>query len=274
MLMIAWLILPAAIAGILLVLWIPHLRLKRALAQPFPDAWSQVLERNLPIYRRLPAPLRERLHHLIKRFLHEKHFTGAAGLEITDEIRVTIAAEACLLVLNRHSGLYPMLRYIIVYPGAFMVEHEEIDEAGVVDPEPRELLGESWHNGKVILAWDSVMRGSRNFVDGQNVVLHEFAHQLDHESGYTDGSPVLAGEHSYRSWAEVLAEEFSMLQDASRNGRESLMDEYGASHPAEFFAVATETFFERPEQMAAHHARLFDTLKRYYRLDPREWVEG
>lgn len=268
-----WLILPVAIIGIALALAIPRLRLKRALARPFPDAWKRVLERNLPVYPKLPEPLRERLHGLIKQFLHEKHFSGAAGLDITDEMRVTIAGEACLLILNRPPAVYPMLRWIVVYPGAFVVDYEDIDEAGVVDPEPREMLGESWGEGKVILAWDSVLRGARNFTDGQNLVLHEFAHQLDSESGYADGAPLLGGEHSYRSWAEVLTEAFELLQESSRSGRQSLLDEYGASHPAEFFAVATETFFERPHQMAQHHQRLFETLQAYYGLDPREWLE-
>lgn len=270
---VAWLILPLVLLGIVLALWIPHWRLKRAMSRPFPEDWVRILERSLPVYPRLPAELRERLHRLIQHFLHEKHFTAAGGLEMTDEIRVTIAAEACLLIINRPAGVYPMLRYIVVYPGAFWVDHEDIDEAGVVDPEPREMLGESWHNGKVILAWDSVVRGARNFVDGQNVVLHEFAHQLDQESGYADGAPLLGGEHSYRSWAEILGEAYEVLRDSSRGGRESLLDEYGASHPAEFFAVATETFFERPNQMARHHQRLFEALQAYYRVDPRGWLD-
>lgn len=270
--MTAWLILPLAIAGIALALLVPHLRLRRALARAFPEGWKGVLRRNLPVYERLPEPLRERLHRLILHFLHEKHFTGAHGLEITDEMRVTIAGEACLLILNRPGGVYPGLRYIIVYPGAFWVEHEEADEDGIVDLQPEERLGESWHNGKVILAWDSVVRGARNFTDGQNIVLHEFAHQLDHESGDADGVPLLGGEHSYRSWAGVLSEEFERLQDAVEHDEASLLDEYGATNPAEFFAVVTETFFEKPHQMARHHERLFEALKSYYRLDPRDWL--
>jgi hypothetical protein len=186
---------------------------------------------------------------------------------------VTIAAEACLLILGRPGDVYPGLRYIIVYPGAFIVEHAEPDELGIVDTSPQDMLGESWHNGKVILAWDSVLRGSRNFVDGQNVVLHEFAHQLDSEDGAADGTPLLGGEHSYRSWAGVLSEEFEELQHASYHGRESLLDHYGASNPAEFFAVATETFFEKPWQMARHHAELFEVLQAYYQIDPRAWRE-
>jgi Mlc titration factor MtfA (ptsG expression regulator) len=266
-----WLFLTLVVLGIALALWIPHWRLRRALAAPFPDEWTQILERNIEVYRKLPPPLRARLRDLIRQFLHQKHFTGAGGLAITDEIRVTIAAEACQLILGRPGGVYPGLRYIIVYPGAFVVEHAEPDELGIVDAAPQDLLGESWHNGKVILAWDSVLRGSRNFIDGQNVVLHEFAHQLDSEDGAVDGTPLLGGEHSYRSWAAVLSAEFEELRNASYHGRESLLDHYGACNPAEFFAVATETFFAKPRQMARHHAELFAVLHDYYRVDPREW---
>jgi hypothetical protein len=267
-----WVFLALAIAAIALFLWIPHWRLQRALAAPFPEPWERILERNIEISRALPEPLRQRLRLLVKRFLHEKTFTGAAGLEITDEIRVTIAAEACMLVLNRPGDVYPGLRYIIVYPTAFIVERAQMDEAGLVAVEPRDLLGESWRKGKIILAWDSVLRGSRNFTDGQNVVLHEFAHQLDYEDGSVDGAPLLGGERSYRSWAAVLSQEFEMLQQDNYHGRESLLDHYGATDPAEFFAVATETFFEKPGQMARHHVELFEVLRAYYHVDPRDWV--
>jgi hypothetical protein len=131
--------------------------------------------------------------------------------------------------------VYPGLRYIIVY-GRVPGGARPADELGVVDTSPQDLLGESWHNGKVILAWDSVLCGSRNFFDGQNVVLHEFAHQLDSEDGAVDGTPLLGGEHSYRSWAGVLSAEFAELREASYHGRESLLDHYGASNPAEFVA--------------------------------------
>jgi Mlc titration factor MtfA (ptsG expression regulator) len=266
-----WLFLFLAVVGIAIAVWIPHYRLKRALRAPFPAEWVTILERNIQIYRNLPQPLRGQLRRLIKQFLHQKQFFGAGGLEITDEIRVTIAAEACMLLLNRHSAVYPMLRYIIVYPSAFIVAHEDMDEAGVVDLRPRDLLGESWHQGKVILAWDGVLRGAQNFLDGHNLVLHEFAHQLDSETGDADGAPLLGGAGSYRSWAEVLSEEFIELQEDTRRGRRSLMDHYGATNPAEFFAVATETFFEKPGQMAKNHTELFETLKAYYRVDPRDW---
>ena len=267
-----WLLLGLGVLAIALALLIPWLRLKRALAAPFPPEWVAILERNIGVYRQLPMPLRLQLRQLIKQFLHQKTFSGAGGLVIDDEIRVTIAAEACMLILNRKSGVYPALRYIIVYPAAFVVARQSRDESGVVDPSARDLLGESWSNGKVILAWDSVLRGARNFSDGRNVVLHEFAHQLDSESGSVNGAPVLVGASSYRSWSEVFSEEFRQLQLETRHGKHSLMDHYGATNPAEFFAVATETFFEQPRQMATHHQQLFDLLSSYYRIDPREWT--
>jgi len=266
-----WIILVLAVAIIALALSVPRLRLKRAVARPFPEQWVEILEHNIGIYRNLPMSLRLQLRQMIKQFLHQKHFSGAVGLEVTDEMRVTIAAQACMLQLNREGGLYPRLKYIIVYPSAFVVSRSQADESGVVSHGPRGLLGESWQNGKVILAWDNVVHGARNFLDGRNVVLHEFAHQLDSETGSTNGAPLLAGESSYRSWASALSDEFRDLQQDAFKGRRSLLDHYGATNPAEFFAVATETFFEKPRQMKKNHDELFEVLKSYYRIDPMEW---
>jgi len=266
-----WIFLAAAVALIALALLVPRWRMQRALRRPFPQEWVDILERNIGVYRSLPMPLRLQLRDRIKRFLHRKHFSGAAGLEVTDEMRVTIAAQACMLQLNRRGPLYPRLRYIIIYPSAFVVSRDETDANGLRRHTRRGLLGESWSNGKVIVAWDDVLRGARNFVDGRNVVLHEFSHQLDSESGSTDGAPLLAGESSYRSWAAALSPAYRVLRRKARRGGRSLMDHYGATNPAEFFAVATETFFERPDAMARHHAELFDVLAAYYRIDPRDW---
>jgi Mlc titration factor MtfA (ptsG expression regulator) len=269
-----WIFLALVIVAIAVALLIPRFRLRRALAAPFPQAWVDILERNIGIYRNLPMPLRHQLRLLIKQFLHQKHFSGAGGLVVTDEMRITIAAQACMLQLNRKSGLYSGLKYIIIYPSAFVVTRSERDESGVVSHGRKGMLGESWQNGKVILAWDNVLHGARNFIDGKNVVLHEFAHQLDSETGSTDGAPLLAGKSSYRSWASALSDEFEELQKDARFQRRSLMDHYGATNPAEFYAVATETFFEKPRRMAKHHRELFEVLKSYYRIDPREWQEG
>jgi Mlc titration factor MtfA (ptsG expression regulator) len=269
-----WLLLTLVIVAIALALWIPRWRLKQAIEAPFPPEWVELLERNIQVYPDLPMPLRLQLRRLIKQFLHQKQFSGAAGLTVTDEMRVTIAAQACMLQLNRGGDLFPRLKYILIYPAAFVVTRPVADESGVVREHAQGTLGESWQNGRVILAWDNVLHGARNFVDGRNVVLHELAHQLDSESGNTDGAPLLAGKSSYRSWAQALSSEFEELQRDSSRGRRSIMDHYGATNPAEFFAVATETFFEKPEQMARHHTELFKVLKSYYRIDPRDWASS
>lgn len=269
-----WIILALALAIITLALWVPRWRLKRALARPFPPEWVGIVEGNIGVYKDLPMPLRLQLRRLIKQFLHQKHFSGAGGIVITDEIRVTVAAQACMLQLNRAGSLYPRLKYIVVYPSAFVVNRSQADDSGVVSHGRQGLLGESWQNGKVILAWDNVLHGAQNFVDGRNVVLHEFAHQLDSETGSTNGAPLLAGESSYRSWAAALTEEYQDLQKDAFKGRRSLLDHYGATNPAEFFAVATETFFEKPRQMKKHHEELFEVLKAYYRIDPTDWLDG
>ncbi|MBT8048503.1 MAG: zinc-dependent peptidase [Xanthomonadales bacterium] len=266
-----WIFLALVLVVIALALLIPRFRLKRAVSAPFPEEWVPILERNIGVYRNLPLSLRQQLRLLIKQFLHQKHFSGARGLEVTDEMRVTIAAQACMLQLNRRGALYPRLKYIILYPSAFVVSRPELNQAGVVSHGRKGLLGESWQNGKVILAWDNVLHGARNFVDGSNVVLHEFTHQLDSETGSADGAPLLAGASSYRSWAAALSGEFGELQKDARIGRRSLMDHYGATNPAEFFAVATETFFEKPRRMARDHPELFAVLQSYYRVNPGEW---
>jgi len=266
-----WLFVGLVLTAVVVALLVPVYRLRKAVQTPFPDAWVAIVEGNIAVYKNLPTPLRLQLRKLIKQFLHQKHFSGAGGLTITDEIRVTIAAEACMLLLNRRTGVYPSLKYIIVYPTAFIVDRPQGGADGIVSEGRKGLLGESWSNGKVILAWDNVLHGSTNFVDGQNVVLHEFAHQLDSESGNTNGAPILVGKNCLRTWAGTLSSEFEVLQEDAWLGKKSLLDHYGATNPAEFFAVSTETFFEKPVQMAKYHAELFEVLKCYYRVDPRAW---
>ncbi len=252
----------------------------RARCAPFPRAWVEILEQRLPPYRHLPPHLQTQLQQLVKMFVYEKTFIGCAGLEITDEIRVTIAAGACLLLLNRTTNEYHGLRWIYVYPSAFVAHQKMQDDAGVVSEGRVDLLGESWDNGKVILSWDDVEHGVSDFTDARNVVLHEFAHQLDHENGATDGAPILrsfrgqgsrGGESAYSIWAKVFSEEFAALQRDVQRGEHNLLDHYGATNPAEFFAVATETFFEKPHDMQLQHPALYTELKNYYQLDPTEW---
>lgn len=238
--------------------------------RPFPSAWLAVLEGSLPVYGVLPPAQQARLLDMIKFFIAGKKFYGCGGLTVTDEMRVVIAAEACLLLLNKPGPLYPKLRSILVYPSAFRVSREEQQADGTVAPGGHSLFGESWSNGRVILSWDDVTKGVADFSDGHNVVLHEFAHQLDAESGSTNGAPPLRS-NSYRAWAAVFTENFQDLEWRSMRGLKTVMDDYGTTNPAEFFAVATETFFEKPRQLHKMRPDLYRELQNYYQLDPRQW---
>ncbi len=267
-----YLILAAGITAA--VLWFSSKRYLyvREMKKPFPPEWHELLSKKLRIYPKLHPDLRQKWQYLIKDFLYKKHFVGCRGQEIDDEVRLTIAAEACLLILNRPSRRYAGLKWIYVYPTTFIARREEEDEYGIVSHSKKHLLGESWHNGKVILAWDNVEYGIGNGSDGRNVVLHEFAHQLDQEDGISNGAPLLYTKDSYRIWSQVFSREFMALQASVEDGEDSLIDSYGATNAAEFFAVVTELFFERPVLMRDRYPELFQQLKNYYRLDPREWI--
>ncbi|MES2150196.1 MAG: M90 family metallopeptidase [Pseudomonadota bacterium] len=269
----AALIWSAAIALVIaLALAWPGWQLRRALARPFDPAWLAILHHNLPVYANMAPELQAQLQRLVKHFLHKKRFVGCEGQDIDDEVRVTIAAQACLLLLNRHSRVYPALHTVLVYPSAFLVPRQQVDAAGVVTETRQDLLGESWGDGRVVLSWDHVLRGALNWTDGQNVVLHEFAHQLDSESGSNNGAPYLGNPSSYRDWSAVLSRDFANLRADAMVRQHSVIDHYGATSPAEFFAVATETFFEKPYQMAEYHEALFGEFLKYYRVDPRAWL--
>jgi Mlc titration factor MtfA (ptsG expression regulator) len=240
--------------------------------KPFPPAWLPVLVAGLPVYSALSQKEQATLRQLIRLFIANKRFYGCGGLKITDEMRVTIAAEACLLLVNQGWSVYPKLKSVLVYPSAFRVDREHHQADGTVALGGRNLLGESWSNGKVILSWDDVEHGVNDFTDGHNVVLHEFAHQLDAESGTTNGAPPLR-RNSYQSWANVFSENFENLKSRSLKRKNTVMDEYGTTNPAEFFAVATETFFEKPQQLYSRRPELYEELRQYYQIDPRKWHE-
>jgi len=204
----------------------------------------------------------------IQVFLAEKRFEGAAGLVITDEIRVTIAAQACMLLLHRDTDYYPGLSSIIVYPHEYVTRHTERSPGGFVQEGTQARLGESSTRGAVVLSWDHVRAGASDVDDCRNVVFHEFAHQLDAEGGRVDGVPLLPQRSSYIAWARILGAEYEKLRKHTARGHRALLDRYGATSPAEFFAVATECFFQSPAQMRDEHPELYEELKAYYRQDP------
>jgi hypothetical protein len=238
--------------------------------RPFPTEWRAIVEKNVPYVASLPPDDREELAGHVQVFLAEKRFEGCNGLQITDEVRVTIAAQACVLLLHRQTDYYPNLVSILVYPTTYLVPGGRRAPDGRPPEAPQARLGESWSRDVMVLSWDSVVSGASDTRDGHNVVLHEFAHQLDQEDGASDGAPVLPRRSMYVAWARVLGHDFDQLvRDTERHHR-TLIDRYGATNPAEFFAVATETFFEKPRQLRSKHPALYSQLQEFYRQDPAE----
>jgi Mlc titration factor MtfA (ptsG expression regulator) len=244
-------------------------RRARLRAQPPPSSWRAILARNLDVFNRLPAEDQVELLGHTQVFVAEKHFEGAGGLQLTDEIRVTIAAQACLLLLHRETDYYPELTSIIVYPSGYTAEEERHIGGGVWSEGAEDRLG---HTGQrlraLVLAWDEARHGAAGPTDGDNLILHEFAHQLDFENQRSDGTPALETRGDYLAWARVMSDEFEALRDATDSGEPTLLDGYGATDPAEFFAVVTEAFFERPRALRKLHPALFAQLQRFYRQDP------
>lgn len=247
-------------------------RRRRLRARPFPKKWLTLIQRHVVFYHRLSADDRAELLGHTQVFLAEKRFEGCSGFEITDEIRVTIAAQACLLLLHRRTDYFPHLLTILVYPLTYVAEEqrqvaEHLWEEGIVS-----RLGETGRRmGSLVLSWGAVKHGAADPADGKNVVLHEFAHQLDFENDAADGVPGLATREQQLAWAEVMKSEFASLRAADQSGIPTLLDTYGATDPAEFFAVSVEAFFERPRALRAHHPKLYAELRTYFQQDPVEF---
>jgi len=235
---------------------------------PLSAEWLAIIRENVPYVDTLTSEDQSELQGLIQVFLAEKRFEGCAGLEITDEIRLTIAAQACVLLLHRETDFYPKLRSILVYPHAYVADGSHRDDEHIVTEGPEARLGESSARGSIVLSWDDVCRGAFDVHDGHNVVFHELAHQLDQEGSGGRGAPVLPTRSMYLAWARVLGEEYTALLDDLEHHRQTLIDSYGATNPAEFFAVVTELFFEKPQQLKERHPALYEQLRGFYQQDP------
>ena len=266
LLLTAMVLVPAA--AVLTRPWLAERRRTRLRARPFPASWRRILRRRVPIVAGLPSALQLRLKGHIQVFIAEKPFIGCQGQKITDEVRVTIAALACLLLLgHRRPDCYPQLRQVLVYPGSFVVDRERPLGAGLVQEQRRAVAGESWTQGQVILSWADVLAGAADPGDGRNVALHEFAHQIDQDTGVADGRPWRPDSATRLRWSSVMGQAIERI----RNEPSSLIDAYGASNPAEFFAVVTEVFFERPRELAAEAPAVYAELVALYRVNPTEW---
>jgi MtfA peptidase len=260
----------------LALLWIvpPKLRQSRRarqFAKEFPPAYTEILVRNVPLYRTMPREIQAELRGRMSVFLSEKAFVGCGGLEITDEIRVTVAGHACMLILNRNTDYFPGFSTILVYPDAYLVNEVMYDgEVEIHGQDARS--GESWHRGPVILSWQDVLDSMWEASDGYNVVLHEFAHKLDEENGEIDGVPELTDSSHYQEWAEVLSRAYDAPSHSGRDGAGHVLDEYAFTAPEEFFAVATEAFFGKARQLKEQLPDLYEQMRRFYHLDPAAWA--
>lgn len=250
--------------------WLNRKRRRDLLAMPLDDQERKNLGDRFPLYEKLPADLRQKLDGKINLFLDQVTFHGMDEIEVTDEMRLLIAAQACLLIVNKDDRWYDDLRSILVYPGAFKSEQTKRD--GAIETKSQiTRIGESWQSGPVVLSWAHAKRGAFIDDDGHNVVLHEFAHQLDDQTGDTSGAPILDDAQNAEEWATVFREADARLKADIAAGRKPFLDPYGATAYAEFFAVAVEVFFERPKDMQREEARLYDQLVQYFELDPASW---
>lgn len=247
-------------------------RLSRAevIAQSFPDEFRKLVLRRVPCAPLLDEAELAKLEALVRIFISEKNFEAAGGLTLTDEMRVVVAARACLLVLHRSElddPLYDDLASIIIYPSTYRARVEKRDGYLTIEGD-QARLGESWTRGVVVLSWDAVLAGSANPDDGHDVVVHEFAHQLDAEDGEMDGTPELDDFERYAVWSKVASAEYAALYDDVQHRRKTSIDAYGASNAPEFFAVVVEQFFEKPLALSRRHAELYSELAAFFRFDP------
>jgi Mlc titration factor MtfA (ptsG expression regulator) len=246
----------AACAGV--VIWRLQRRRNRPARLPFPEAWRALLKRRLPILARLTPEQRALHERHVQDFFNEIRFIGCNGFEVTEDMRVLVAGMACLLILRPDAVLFRGLSTVLLYPTAFWVRHQEPDEFGLVSDEPQLQIGESWNGQRVVLSWEDVEAA----LDGDpvNVVVHEFAHQLDDESPGSPGAPKLA---DYGEWSRVMQAEFDRLKHRAS----PVLDDYGLEGPTEFFAVATEAFFQNGRALRRHHRPLYLLLRDYYRIE-------
>ena len=243
-------------------------RRRRLLAMPIADEWLTYLRSNVALYASLTDLEKERLRNDLRVFIAEKNWEGCGGITITDEIKVTVAAQACLLLLGIEHDYFSRVLSVLVYPTAYRNPREHINRDGFVEEDRTGRVGEAWYRGPVVLAWDSVLKDAREPTLGRNVVLHEFAHQLDFSDGLANGTPVLKSQDQYTKWHSVMTAEYEKLIRDSEKGRVTFLDQYGATNPCEFFAVATEAFFTLPIQIQRRHPLLYKIFSEYYGQHP------
>lgn len=236
------------------------------LARPLPTfepAWEPVLERGFYHWRLLDATEHERMRMLVARFFHQNDWEAARGMDLTDDVKVLISAQASMLLLGLDIDEYFDVTSVIVHRSTVRLTGTHRSAAGTMTDGTQHLAGQATPKGPVVLAWNAVQRGATRPDGGQNVVYHEFAHRLDMLDGLTDGTPPLGSDAATSRWTEVCTPAFERVQAGN-----SILRSYAATNPAEFFAVATETFFNRPLDLLGHEPDLYDVLRSFFGQDP------
>ena len=255
--------------------WLTDRHRKKLTKAPFPSLWEDIIRRNVAHYCMLEDAQRAHLRALIQVFIAEKNWEGAGGLKLTDEIRVTISAQACLLLLGLPHNYYRNVDSIIVYPSTVVPPQRKPgffeNRLAPVELE-HPIIGQAFQQGPVIIIWDAALRGGRHPESGHNVIYHEFAHKLDMLDGAADGTPPLPDRAEYRDWVRICSREYLRLKHDTEKGNKTFLDAYGATNEAEFFAVATEQFFDQPRLMIEQAPDLYRVLREYYRQDPSQRV--
>lgn len=252
--------------------WLKNRRRRRILAQPFSDDWNHIIAANVRHVGFLSGSQQQQLRNFIQIFVAEKNWEGCNGLQMTDEVRVTIAAQSGLLVLGLPGTYFDHVLSILVYPDEYVRREKDVSSDGIVTETEVQMLGQAEWQGPVVLSWIDSLAGGRGESPGENLVLHEFAHQLDMMNGYfVDGIPPVSTTEELERWRTLVAVEHEALAENCRHRRRTPIDCYGAQNVAEFFAVLTEAFFERPTQLQRDHENCYQLLKDYYQLDPASW---
>lgn len=260
----------ALVVGVLVYrIWARAQRKQQMLESALTEGEHAIIAREVPLVARMPRVLRDQLEGKICLFLDQVTFHGCNGLEVTEEMELSIAAQACLLVVNTDAW-YDNLTTILIYPSAFKSKGTRTDGFVVTETETVRS-GESWSRGPVILSWAHSAQGALNPQDGHNVVLHEFAHQFDDRSGRTDGVPMLAQGQSHATWSRVFLEAYGRHVALTQRGARTVIDPYGATGHEEFFATTVEVFFEKAEALQEAEPEVYDQLLQLFKLDPAAW---
>lgn len=248
-----------------------YLKRKWLLRQPFPDRWLKTLEGKVPVYRKLPSNYRELLQKRVTILMDEKRFEGCGGLTVTEEMKVVITAYASVMILEETADYYSGLHSVLVYPQDYSAPVHEMDESGIVTEGYENRKGEYWGGGNIVLSWSDIEETIYDYDSGQNLIYHEFSHLLDDRYGLTAGIDQTGKAIRDDQWTHILANSYRKLQRRVYEKRKTALDLYGAESPAEFFSVATEAFFEKPDDLHRENPDLYRMLKNFYKLDPLRW---